>query len=390
MTAGGALPLMLKLIPVVGRSSFAVVRPRIKRTTELINAPNGDLYLLRPSAGTDVHIENPDADGRQLLDALDGSLERAELEERFGEEPLRDLLAQLGELGLIEDAADDDLIPEPVMRRFDRQLRYFSDITTGPTPSQCQARLEEARVVVLGVGGLGGCSALSLAGCGVGEMLLIDGDRVEESNLNRQILYTEADIGRPKVDAAADRLGAFNSEIRLPKIPQAMEGEAQIAEVIAGYDLVIDAADWPIHEIEEWVNGACFTAGLPFITMSHFPPVARVGPLFVPGQTGCFACQLAGHRRSYPRLDMVIEQRRANRSRVATMGPACGLIGGQVALDVMHYLTGLIAPSTQGVGHIYDLRTMKVQHDPVVAEPDCPICGDPSTDDRMTKTQTRV
>ncbi|HZK15010.1 MAG TPA: hypothetical protein VFC52_00270, partial [Solirubrobacterales bacterium] len=68
-------------------------RPRIKRTTEQIEAPNGDLYLMRPSAGADIQIENPDADGRRLLAALDGSLERGELESRFGEEPVSDLLA---------------------------------------------------------------------------------------------------------------------------------------------------------------------------------------------------------------------------------------------------------------------------------------------------------
>jgi molybdopterin-synthase adenylyltransferase len=352
-----------------------MTRPRIKRTTEQIEAPNGDLYLLRPSAGADVHIEDPDPDGLQLLAALDGSLEREELVERFGEEPVNSLLAQLEELGLVEDAADDDLISAPITRRYDRQLRYFSDITTGPPPSQCQARLESARIVVLGVGGLGGCSAISLACCGVGEMLLIDGDRVEESNLNRQIIYTEADIGKLKVEAAADHLGAFNSRVRLETIGERMNGKEEIAKAIEGYDLVIDAADWPAHDIEEWVNEACFEAEIPYITMSHFPPIARVGPFYVPGITGCFACQVAAYRRSYPMFDVAIEQRRARTAPVATMGPACGLIGGQVGLDVVHHLTGLATPSTQGVGHIYDLRTMEVEREPVVPEPGCPICG---------------
>jgi bacteriocin biosynthesis cyclodehydratase domain-containing protein len=352
-----------------------MTRPRIKRTTERMESPDGDLYLLRPSAGADVHIENPDAEGRQLLDALDGSHERRALEKRFGEDPVRDLLAQLEELGLVEDAADDDLISDPVIERFDRQLRYFSDITTGPTPSQCQARLQGSRVVVLGVGGLGGWSAWSLACCGIGEMVLIDGDRVERSNLNRQTLYREADIGRPKTEAAAERLGEFNSAMRIEAIAERLDGEEAIAEVIEGCDVVIDAADWPAHEIEEWVNSACFAAGIPYITMSHFPPIARVGPLYVPGKTGCFSCQVAAYRRAYPMFDIAIEQRRAKPSPAATLGPACALIGGQIGLDILHLLTGLAEPSTQGVGHIYDLRTMKVEREPVVPEPDCPVCG---------------
>jgi bacteriocin biosynthesis cyclodehydratase domain-containing protein len=138
---------------------------------------------------------------------------------------------------------------------------------------------------------------------------------------------------------------------------------------------VIDAADWPAHEIEQWCNGACFAAEVPYITMSHFPPIARVGPLYVPGVTGCFACQVTAYRRSYPLFDVAVEQRRAKASPAATLGPACTLIGGQVGLDAMHHLTGLAEPSTLGVGHIYDLRTMEVEREPVVPEPDCPVCG---------------
>src|SRR5690242_11246732 len=143
-------------------------RPRLKRTTQRMEAPNGDVYLLRPSAGADIHIENPDSQGRRLLTALDGTRTEAELIEEFGAEEVGDLLAQFEELGVVEDGADDDRVSGPVMERFDRQLRYFSDITEGPTASQCQERLEQARVAVLGVGGLGGWSALNLACCGVG------------------------------------------------------------------------------------------------------------------------------------------------------------------------------------------------------------------------------
>ena len=243
---------------------------------------------------------------------------------------------------MVEDAADDDLVPAAERARFDRQLRYFSDI--GPpelTPSECQRRLREAKVAVLGVGGLGGSAALWLASIGIGEMWLIDGDRVEISNFNRQILFTEADIGLLKVEAATARLRAFNPSMKVTSTARRLESEAEIADFIAGADVVIDAADWPAHDIERWCNSACFEAGIPYITMSHFPPIARVGPLYVPGKTGCFACQEIAYRREYPLFDVAVEQRRAKASPAATLGPACGLIGGQVGLDIMHLLTGL-------------------------------------------------
>ncbi len=354
-----------------------MLRPRIKRTTEPVGSPDGDVYLMRPSADSDVRIEKPNEEERELLEALDGEHTLEQLQERFGEEAVGDLISQLQELEIVEDAADDDLLPAAELARFDRQLRYFSDIgRAGLTPSECQERLREAKVAVLGVGGLGGSAALWLATVGVGEMWLIDGDRLEQSNLNRQILYTEAELGLLKVEAATARLRAFNPAMRVTSTARRLESQAEIAEFIDGADVVIDAADWPAHDIERWCNSACFEAGIPYITMSHFPPIARVGPLYVPGRTGCFACQEIAYRRDYPLFDVAVEQRRAKPAPAATLGPACGMIGGHVALDVMHLLTGLAKPSTLGVSHIFDLRTMEVKREAVVPEPECPVCGD--------------
>jgi molybdopterin-synthase adenylyltransferase len=351
-------------------------RPRIKRTTERIEAPNGDIYLMRSAVSKDIQIEQPGERGRRLIDALDGSHTRLELAEEFGDEEVGVVLDHLSDLGVLEDAADDDLIDEEVVARFDRQLRYFSDVTAGPAPSQCQAKLEDAKVAVLGVGGLGGWSALALACCGIGEMTVLDSDRVELTNLNRQVLYDETDIGRLKVDAASERLASFNSRMRLDVLPTRLESEADVAAAVEGSDVVIDAVDWPAHDIEHWVNSACFQAGIPYIGMSHSPPIARVGPFYVPGLTGCYLCQEIAYRRSYELFDAVVNQLRAKQSPAATLGPACALIGGQVALDVMHHLTGLANPSTLGTAHIYDLRTMEVTREPIKREPTCSVCGD--------------
>ena len=351
-------------------------RPRIKRTTEPFTAPNGDLVLMRPSMEIDVRVEEPSESDKRLLAALDGRRTMAELEREFGAAEVGEAITQLREHGVIEDAADDDRLAPTELARFDRQLRYFSDVGEADlTPSERQDRLRDAKVAVLGVGGLGTWSAWALACCGVGEMWLIDGDEVEVSNLNRQIFYTEADLGRPKVEVGAERLSAFNSAAKVTATNQRLESEVELADFIAGADVVIDAADWPAHDIERWCNAACFEAGIPYITMSHFPPIARVGPLYVPGQTGCFICQEIAYRREYPLFDEVIEQRRALPSPAATLGPACGLIGGQVGMEVVHLLTGLARPSTQGVAHIYDLQTMEVRREEVVPEPECPVCA---------------
>lgn len=364
----------LKLRSLQGESGME--RPRIKRTIEPVRTPEGDLLLMWPSGERDFKVEQPNEEQRQLLEALDGRHTLEQLHERFGAREVDDTISQLQELEVIEDGADDDLLPPAELSRLERQLRYFSDVGSSLlTPSEAQRRLREAKVAVLGVGGLGGACARSLASIGVGELWMVDGDRVELHNLNRQTLYTEADLGLLKVEMAASRLRAFNPGIRITATARRLESEAEIADFVAGADVVIDAADWPANDIERWCNGACFELGIPYITMSHFPPVARTGPLYVPGRTGCYSCQEIAWRREYPLFDVAIEERRAKPPVAATLGPACELIAGQVGLEVMHLLSGLAEPSTLGAAHILDLRTMEVKREVVEPQPDCPVCG---------------
>lgn len=352
------------------------MRPRLKRTIDRIEVPNGDIVLIR-SAGNDIRLSRPSTHEKALLDALDGRSSVQQLEALFGAIEVTDTIARMQELDLIEDASDDDLVPVAELARFDRQLRYFSDVRAdeGPYPSECQMRLREARVVVLGVGGLGGRIALELACCGVGELLLIDGDRVELSNLNRQVQFTEADIGSLKAEITAARIRAFNSGVRVTAVPRRIESESQLADNVAGADVVIDTADWPAFEIEAWCNAACFAAGIPHIGMAQIPPKVRVGPLYVPGITGCHECQRIAWRREYPLLDLTIEQRRGQPYTAATLGPSSGLIGAQIGMDVLHFLTGLIEPASLSTACIYDLRTMEVRREAVIPQPECPICS---------------
>jgi molybdopterin/thiamine biosynthesis adenylyltransferase len=351
-------------------------KPRLKRTVDAVESADGDIYILRPGADSDLVIEQPDCAARRLLAALDGSRTDVQLEQEFGAGRVRSALADLGEAALLEDAADDERTPAPERERWDRQLRYFSELGTDGTPaSEYQRRVRGARVALLGVGGLGSWAAYALACCGVGELVLVDGDVVEESNFNRQILYRERDIGRAKVEVAAEALTEFNSRCLLEPVPLRLDGVAAIRATIEGADFVVNAADWPAHDIERWTNRACVEAGLPFITMSHSPPVARVGPLYVPGSTGCYACQESAYRESHPLYDELVEQRRGRPSPAPTLGPVCAFIGGQVAFETLHQLTGLCPPATLGVAHVYDLRTMEVTREQVPHRPGCEVCG---------------
>jgi bacteriocin biosynthesis cyclodehydratase domain-containing protein len=353
-----------------------MLRPRLKTTTEVFTAPGGDICLLRPSADADLVLEGADHRCSELVARLDGLTSRHDLEAEFGEPSVAELVGLLAREGLLEDASAYDALDDGERGRYDRQLRYFADTAPeGLSAPDCQARLREARVVVLGLGGLGSWAALSLACCGVGELVLYDGDVVELSNLNRQVLFTPGDIGEPKAVLAARSLARFNPDIRVTAVERALGSPEELGEAVREASLVVDAADRPAHDIERWVNAACFEHGVPYVTMSHFPPFARVGPLYVPSETGCFACQERAYRRSYELYDHIVDQRRGSPSPAATLGPVCAFVGGQVALDVVHHLTGLCEPASKGTVRVFDTRTLEVSAEEVPRDPRCEVCA---------------
>jgi molybdopterin-synthase adenylyltransferase len=355
-------------------------RPRLRQSVERFPASDGTLYLLLPGFGEDLALPELQPHQRALLEGLDGTRgvdELVGLHPELTAEEVSGTLAQLGELGLIEDAAaDGDWLSPAEQQRYDRQLEYFGELVSGgQSRAACQARLRQARVVVIGLGGLGAWALWALAAAGVGELVGVDGDVVELSNLNRQTLYREQDLGEPKALATARTLANFNSSIRFEAIDRRLEDPDEVGAIVEGADFVVEAADWPPYRLSRWINACCAEAGVPHIGASQFPPLIRVGPTFVPGQRGCLGCLEAEARERDPLFDELAAWRQRADTLSATFAPACSLIGGILSSDVIHHITGLAQPATLQASVVIDIRTLELRRIPVEPAAGCPICG---------------
>lgn len=232
------------------------------------------------------------------------------------------------------------------------------------TPEE-QARLAAASVLLVGTGGLGSPVAYELAAAGVGRIGLCDMDRVDLSNLQRQVLHHTADVGRLKVESGAAKLRALNPAVEVETHPVALTSENALA-LFGGYDLVLDGSD--NFATRYLVNDACVMTGTPHVHGSIFRWDGQV-TVFHPGVGPCYRCLYP----SPPPPGAV-----PSCAQAGVIGVLPGLIGSLMAMEAVKLLTGR-GESLAGRLLIYSSLEMDVAEVQVRRNPDCPVCGDHPT-----------
>lgn len=372
-----------RVVGGAGRAGTKAARParfRLKRSLELFPASDGVLYLMRSGSMSDFSLPAAtEADRLILAELEDGYRSVPELELlliEYGLAPrsLAEELGHLQQLGLLDREPEDPLNDHDA-ERYLRQLIYFADFASaGVTGEDLQRRLASARVVVLGTGGLGCWASAALACAGIGTLRLVDDDCVELGNLNRQVLFAERDLGELKVEVAARALRAHDSKLKIETLQRRVRGPEDLAGVIADADLLLATADWPPYELPRWINQVCLAARVPFLTAGQFPPLLRIGPLVIPGESACVECQETQIRRDFPFYDELAAFRRDRPTSASTFGAASGLIGTLMANEAIHLLTGVCRPATVDRALIIDLQTLAMTSEDVARDPECDVC----------------
>lgn len=234
------------------------------------------------------------------------------------------------------------MLSERDLVRHDRGRMYLRwlDLTARASTWEPQALLKRANVTVVGVGGTGGHAAMALAAAGVGRLRLVDFDNVELSNLNRQVLFSEADIGRPKIDAAADRLRAINSDVDVTTRKLHITGPEDLVPLAEDTDVLLLTADRPV-DVRVWANRACLSARAPWVDAGYHGPLVTFG-VFMPGEGACYECVKT--RRAQYWDDLGAYGADAPHRGAAVAGavgaPSAGISGYLAAHGVISLITG--------------------------------------------------
>jgi len=241
------------------------------------------------------------------------------------------------------------MLTEEELERYDRQIMIRGLGEKG------QEKLKQARVVIAGAGGLGSPAAIYLTAAGVGTIQIIDHDKVELSNLNRQVLHWDKDVGRDKIESAREKLSLLNRNVRIEMVKETIT-EANVSRLVAGCDVIIDAMDnLPTRFI---LNRAAVENRIPFVHGAIYGLEGRVMTV-LPGQTACLRCIYRGL---------------TPRGKFPVIGVTPAVIGCIQATEAIKCITGLGQLLTNRL-LVYDGLKMKFTELTVKKDPDCEHCG---------------
>ena len=247
----------------------------------------------------------------------------------------------------------------------DQLLRYSRHILLPPFGIEGQQRLSESHALIVGAGGLGCPAALYLAASGVRTITLADGDHVDLTNLQRQILHTPATLGKAKVESARETLARFNAEVKVAAIDLRLEGEALEAR-IAQADVVLDCSDnFPTRHA---INRACHKFGKPLVSGAAIRFDGQVAVFdFRDPASPCYECLFS-------------EKAEHSEERCAVTGvfaPVTGIIGTVQAAEALKVLIGM-GETLSGRLLILDALAMRWHEIRIAKNQGCDVCGKPA------------
>jgi adenylyltransferase/sulfurtransferase len=247
------------------------------------------------------------------------------------------------------------MLTDAQLTRYSRQILLHDFDIAG------QERLQRARVLIVGLGGLGCPAALYLAAAGVGQLLLADGDAVELSNLQRQIAHTENAIGTNKARSAAAAIAALNPQTSVEIIERELT-ESDMPALLSRVQLVIDATD--NFSVRFALNRACIDAGVPMVSAAAVRSEGQLA-VFDPLRGGpCYACL----------YDQGGSDTALSCSESGVLAPLVGVIGSMQAMEAVKILSGFGEP-LRGKLLAIDLRSMAFRELALPVRNDCPACA---------------
>lgn len=353
-------------------------KPKLNSTVSVVKINDTILEFFLTNIRQQVRIRVENDSILEIVTSLDGQRTVVEIakEHDIAFEDLIYLLDYLKAKGILDNVDSKEDFSE--YDSFRRVIHFIAEYSHSHEHLlEMWENIQNSTVLIVGLGAVGTWVACNLVQSGVQNMILMDGDVVDESNLHRQFGYSDTDIGRKKADALETRLKAYSDKVRVIKEYRFLDDQALHVFDDTKIDLIINCADKPtVDETSLWIGEYAMQRGIPHIVGGGYNlHLSLIGQTVIPGKSACVNC-FRKTLEEENRIDPTKVKKLVVRNRkVGSFGPMCSMIASMVGMEAIKVLSGSVTPSNLNRRGEFDIYNMDIKYKNYERRDDCEWCG---------------
>lgn len=371
---------MLKKIPIV---LFVEVHgnmnPKLNSTVSVVKISESLLEFFKTNTRQQIHIRVKDDTIMNIVNELDGSKTIDELSVKYAvkKDDLINLLTYLRKKGILDNVENIQEFRD--YERFRRSIHFLAEYSTShENLLEMWNNISEATVLVVGLGAVGSWVSANLVQSGVGNIILMDADIVEVTNLHRQFGYNEDDIGKKKIDVLEKRLQQYNPSLKVIKSESYLDETSLHKFDNIKIDLIINCADKPnVDTTSLWIGQYAMSRNIPHIIGGGYNlHLSLIGQTVIPSRTACVNCFRKKLEEENKIDSKKVKKLAVKNRKVGSFGPMCSMIASMVGMEAIKILSKQIVPANINRRGEFNIYTMELQYKTYERRKDCEWCGE--------------
>lgn len=353
---------------------------KLRSSVSVVNLGNNVLELFKTNTRKAIHLRTNDNTIEKIILSMDGHTSDSEIGRRFGidveSENYKNLISYLKRRAVL--ANDNLVITKDDYSKYRRVIHFIEDYSdSDESLLEMWENIRNSTVVIIGLGAVGTWTAINLVQSGVKNLILIDNDVVDVTNLHRQFGFCETDVGKKKTSVIANRLKLIEEKVQIREI-NAFLGEMTLSRYITeSVDLIINCADKPsVDQTSEWVGKYCMDHDIPHIIGGGYNlHLSLVGQTIIPKKTACYKCFDIQLREINDIEGTSIKRLNTKNRKIGSFGPMCSIVASFIGMEAVKVLSKRIPPDNVNRRGEFDIYEMQLKYNQFDRLEDCPWCG---------------
>lgn len=357
-----------------------MINNKLRSSVSVVNLGNNVLELFKTNTRKAIHLKTNDESIERIILSMDGNTPDSEIGARLEidteSDDYKKLISYLKRRAVLSN--DSLVVTRDDYSKYRRVIHFIEDYSdSDESLLEMWENIRNSTVIIIGLGAVGTWTVVNLVQSGVKNLILIDNDDVDITNLHRQFGFCEKDIGKKKTSVLKNKLMQIEGDVHIREINVFLD-EGTLSEYITEHiDLIINCADKPsVDQTSEWVGRYCMDHSIPHIVGGGYNlHLSLVGQTILPGQTACFKCFDVQLKAINDIEGTSIKRLNTKNRKIGSFGPMCSIVASFIGMEAIKVLSKRIPPDNVNRRGEFDIYEMQLKYNQFNKLEDCPWCG---------------